>query len=154
MIDRIKKAAVYGAILAVAGVFALAAAFCAVFGLLGMVMDEPWAAALTALAFSVLFFVLAQTRRPSKAGRHEHAEGGEHHGLAGLAGGLPSHLAGLPAQIAALIKGKPLLAYAAGAVAAIILIRKPGLIWLIGSNLLGMRVQKRRDRRHGMWTRP
>ena len=150
MIDRIKKAAVYGAILAVAGVFALAAAFCAVFGLLDMVMDGPWAAAVTALIFAVLFFVIAQTRKP-KAARHEHAAAGEHHGLAGLAGGLPSHLSGLPGQIAALTKGKPMLAYAAGAVAAIILIRKPSLIWLIGSNLLGMRVQKRRDRKRGMW---
>jgi membrane protein implicated in regulation of membrane protease activity len=81
LIDRLKKAAVFGAAMAVAGVFALAAAFCALYGLLSIVLDEPWAAALSALTFAIVFGAFALTHKPPARKRSSHGDDaqGEHH---------------------------------------------------------------------------
>jgi hypothetical protein len=54
-------------------------------------------------------------------------------------------------QAMQLVRGKPLIAAGAGVVGLYILLRRPGLIALLASNLLGMRVQKQKDRRRGMF---
>lgn len=150
MISRLKHALTAAAVLAVAGVFAALALFAAGYGLLRELLEAPWAFAATAGLFAFAAFVAAQVLK-SRSPKHDPGRAGiEHHGLAGLAGG---QLGALQGQLAAWTKGRPMLAYGAGALAAVVLIRRPRLLWLIGSNLLGMRVQKRRDKRRGMWTR-
>ena len=146
MIDRLKKAAVYGAILAVAGVFALAAAACALFGLLSLVVDEPWAAALTALIFAVLFFVVAQTQKPPKkaARKHDEPDEGEHHNRLAGAAGMASHV---PAQLLALAKKHPSAAIGVGALAAVIVLRRPAIALMAATHLFGLgRPKSRWDR--------
>jgi tellurite resistance protein TehA-like permease len=154
LIGRLKASLTTAAVTAVAGVFAALALFAVLYGLLRIWIEPPWAFAATAGLFALAAFIAARSLK-SRAAKHEAAEHAdhEHHGLAGLASGLPGQLGVLQSQVATFTKGRPMLAYGAGALAAIVLIRRPRLIWLIGSNLLGMKVQKRRDKRRGMWTR-
>ena len=149
MIDRLKKAAVYGAILAVAGAFALAAAACALFGLLSLVVDEPWAAALTALIFALAFFAVAQTQKPPKkpARKHDDPDGEQHNRLADAAG-LASHL---PAQLVALAKKHPSAAIGVGALAAVIVLRRPAIALMAATHLFGLGRPKSRWERARDW---
>ena len=152
MIDRLKKAAVFGAALAVAGVFALAAAFCALFGLLTLVMDEPWAAAVTALVFAAVFAAFALTHKPPKAKRHGHdGDGGEeHHNPLANVAALAQHL---PAQAMAIARRHPAATVSLGDLAAVILLRRPALMLMAATHLLGVRRRKRRpqDRLRELW---
>jgi hypothetical protein len=150
LIDRLKKAAVYGAILAVAGVFALAAAACALFGLLSLFLDEPWAATLTALIFAIIFFAVAQTQKPPKkaARKQDEAEGGESHNRLADAAGLASHL---PAQLVALAKKHPSAAIGVGALAAVIMLRRPAIALMAATHLFGLGRPKSRWDRAREW---
>ncbi|MDP8915882.1 MAG: hypothetical protein M3M95_01515 [Pseudomonadota bacterium] len=151
MIDRIKKALIAAAAMAAAAVLVLIALAFTLFALLSETMEEHWASALTAGIFAVAAVVAALVLRGSKKdGGDPHARASSVHPALDFGGG---GLSGMASQLTALTKGKPLLLYGAGALAAIVLIRKPGLVWLLASNLIGMRVQKRRDRKRGMWTR-
>lgn len=141
MIDRLKKAAVYGAVLAVAGVFALTAAACALFGLLDLVMDEPWAAAVTMLVFALLFFALAMTQKPAKKHKDADDAEGEHHNPLADVAGLAAHL---PAQLMAVARRHPAKTVSIGAFAALILLRRPALMLLAATHLLGGRRKKTR----------
>ncbi|MBW3560001.1 MAG: hypothetical protein KY446_01210 [Proteobacteria bacterium] len=130
-----KKTAVFGAAMAVAGVFALAAAFCALYGLLEMVVDGPWAAAITALTFAAVFGVFALTHKPPKSKRSS-GDDGEHHGALAGAAGAASHL---PSQLIAIARRYPAAAVGVGAVAALIALRRPALMLMAATHLLGRR---------------
>ena len=141
--------------MAAAAVIVLIALAFTLHALLSEVMEEHWAAALTAGIFALVAIIAALMLRGGGGGGKKHADP---HARAeslhpALDFGAGSPVGAAIAQLQALTKGKPMLLYGAGALAAIVLIRKPGLLWLIGSNLIGMRVQKRRDRKRGMWTR-
>lgn len=125
--------------MAVAGVFALAAAFCALYGLLEMVVDEPWAAAITALTFAAVFGVFALTHKPPKGKRASQDESGEHHGALAGAAGAASHL---PAQLMAVARRYPAAALGVGAVAALVVLRRPALMLMAATHLLGGRRKK------------
>ena len=47
-------------------------------------------------------------------------------------------------------RAQPLLLVGAGLAGAYVLLRHPGVLALLGSNLIGMRMQKRKDRRRGL----
>lgn len=141
MIDRLKKAAAYGAVLAVAGVFALAAAACALFGLLSLVMDEPWAAALTMLIFAGAAFAVAQTQKPAKKKPASEDDEGEHHNPLADVAGIAQHL---PAQALALARRHPAAAVSLGGLIAVILLRRPTLMLLAATHLLGGRRKRSR----------
>jgi len=154
LIDRIKRALIAAAAMAAAAAVVLVALAFTLHALLSEVMEDQWAAAVTAGVFALVAVIAALMLRGGSRKGDDHARsGGSGQGALDSGGHLPGALSGAVAQLQALTKGKPLLLYGAGALAAIVLIRKPGLLWLIGSNLLGMRVQKRRDRKRGMWTR-
>ena len=124
--------------MAVAGAFALAAAFCALYGLLSMVVDEPWAAAITALTFAVVFGAFALTHKPPARKRSSHGDDapGEHPNSLSGAAGLAAHL---PAQLMEIAKRHPAAALGVGAVAALIVLRRPALMLMAATHLLGRR---------------
>lgn len=126
--------------MAVAGAFALAAAFCALYALLATVLDDPWAAAVTALTFAAVFGVFALTHKPG--GGKRHADGDHSGPLAGAkdaAAHLPAQLAHLPAVVTAMARRHPAAAVGIGAVAALVVLRRPALMLLAASHLLGVR---------------
>lgn len=151
MIDRLKKTAVFGAALAVAGAFALAAAFCALYGLLETVVDGPWAAAITAAVFAAVFAVFALTHKPP-AKKHRGHDGGpesEHHNPLANAAGIAQHL---PAQLMTVARRHPAAAVGVGALAAVILLRRPALMLIAATHLLGGRRKKTPwDRVRDLW---
>lgn len=148
MIDRLKKTAVFGAALAVAGAFALAAAFCALFGLVSLVVDEPWAAAITAATFAAVFAIFAFTHKPpAKPQKHHDDEGGHHSPLANVAG-LAQHL---PAQLMVIARRHPAATVSLGALAALIVLRRPAIALMAATHLLGFRRPKSRWERARDW---
>lgn len=157
MIDRLKRALTAAAVLAVAAVFAALALFAIVYALWREVLEVPWAFAATAGIFAAVAGATALVLRGSAQKHAQHAEH-EHHGLAGLAGGLPHQLSAQLDHLKTWAKGKPVAAYAAGALATIILVRRPGLLLFAGSQLLGLATRtKRRSRSpvrgRGAWKR-
>jgi len=142
LIDRLKKTAVFGAALAVAGLFGLVAAFCALFGLVSLVVDEPWAAAITAATFAGVFAIFALTHKPPAKKRRsdEDEEGGHESPVAHLAG-MAQHL---PAQLQAIARRYPAATVTIGALAALIVLRRPALMLMAATHLLGGRRKKTR----------
>ena len=133
MIDRLKKTAVFGAALAVAGLFGLVAAFCALFGLMSLVMDEPWAAAVTAATFAAVFAIFAFTHKPPpKPQRHD--DDGQHHSPLAAVSGLAQHL---PGQLQAIARRHPAATVTLGALAALIVLRRPAIALMAATHLLG-----------------
>jgi hypothetical protein len=97
------------------------------------------ASAVTALAMAFLALLIGMMflRKSSPKRQDEDDEG---HPAAALAGALPQRAL----QIA---RSQPWLALGAAAVGAYVLIRRPSLLAMIASSLLGMRAQKKIDRR-------
>jgi hypothetical protein len=148
LIDRLKKTAIFGAALAVAGVFALVAAFCALFGIMSIVMDEPWAAAVTAATFAAVFAIFAFTHKPpAKPAKHPDDHGSGHSPMAAVSG-LAQHL---PGQLQALAKKHPAATVTLGALAALIVLRRPAIALMAATHLLGFRRPKSRWERARDW---
>ena len=89
------------------------------------------AMALVALVIGLLFFGRAKPRH-----RDEAEDAGP--------------VAALQQRALSLARAQPLIAIVAGLAGAYVLFRKPSLIALIGSTLLGMRTQKKKDQRRGL----
>lgn len=128
--------------MAVAGAFALAAVFCALFGLMSLVVDEPWAAAITAATFAAVFAIFALTHKPPAPKRRSHGDDeGEHHSPLANMAGLAQHL---PAQLMAVARRHPAATVSLGALAAFVVLRRPALMLLAATHLLGGRRKKTR----------
>ena len=123
------------ALAAAAAAMVVALAY-ALYALLEPELGASGAAAVTAggLALVALLIGLLFLRR-SRPRHDEH-----HHPAAALAGMLPDRLGGL-------VRAQPLLALGALAVGAYVVLRRPGLLALVASSLLGMGAQKKIDKR-------
>jgi cytochrome c biogenesis factor len=120
--------------MAVAGVFALAAAFCALFGLMSLVVDGPWAAAITAATFAAVFAIFALTHKPPPKRRSRDEDEGEHHSPLASAAGMAQHL---PATFMAVARRHPAATVSLGALAALIVLRRPAIALMAATHLLG-----------------
>ena len=140
MIGRLVKTLIAAVALAVAAGCALVAACYALYALLREPLGPAGAAAVTAIAMSVVALLIGLLfLGRSKPARHA---ADDHH---------ESPAAMLQQQALHLVRAKPVIAAGAGVVGLYILLRRPGLIALVASNLLGMRTQKAKDRRRGMF---
>jgi small-conductance mechanosensitive channel len=147
VLDGLKSKVVAAAVSGVAAVFAALALWLVVYAVLAEFLEERWAAAVTAIIFAVVAGIAAAVVRGRSARPRRDAPDEEHHAGHSLA----SLRSQMPAQLMALARRKPALALGAGVVATYLVLRRPGLLALVASNLLGMRVQKRKDERRGLF---
>ena len=130
---------VAAAALAVAAGCAIVALCYALFALLRDPLGPAGAAAVTAVAMAVVALLIGMLfLGRSKAKAHKADAEASH-----------SPVALLQERGMQLVRAQPLLAAGAGLVGAYILLRRPALLALIASNLVGMKVQKKKDRRGG-----
>lgn len=144
MIGRLVKTLIAAIALAVAAGCAIVAACYALYALLRDPLGPAGAAAVTAIAMAVVALLIGLLFLGRSKPARGHGEDDHDHGHGGPA-------AMIQQQALQLVRAKPLLAAGAGVVGLYILLRRPGLIALLGSNLLGMRVQKAKDRRRGLF---
>jgi ABC-type Fe3+-siderophore transport system permease subunit len=111
----------------------------ALYALLRDPLGEPGAAAVTAGAMALVALLIGVLflRRGSSRG---HAGDDQHHPAAALAGAMPE-------RVLHLVRAQPILALGAAAVGVYVLLRRPGLLALAASSLLGMGAQKKIDKR-------
>jgi hypothetical protein len=141
LIQRLVRTLIAGAALAVAAGCAIVAACYALYALLRDPLGPAGAAAVTAIVMAVVALLIGLLfLRGSKPARGQEDDQ-DHGGPAAM----------LQQQALHLVRAKPLLAAGAGVVGLYILLRRPGLLALVGSNLLSMRVQKAKDRRRGLF---
>ena len=142
MIQRLVKSLIAAAALAVAAGCALVAAAYALYALLKDPLEPAGAAAVTSIVMAVVALLIGLLFLRGSKSKHEDAD--EDHAS-------HSPLALLQSRGLQLARAQPLIAAGAGLVAAYVLLRRPGLIALLASNLVGMKVQKRKDRRRGLF---
>ena len=141
MIQRIVRTLIAAAALAVAAGCAIVAACYALYALLKGPLEPSGAAAITAIVMAALALAIGLLFLGGS--KKKHAEDDDDAGH--------SPMALLQSRGLQLVRAQPLIAAGAGLVAAYVLLRRPGLIALLASNLLGMKVQKRKDRRRGLF---
>lgn len=130
-----------GAALAVAAGAAIVASAYGLYALLReWELPPAGASAIVALAMAFLALLIGVMFLRKSAPRARHDEDDHAHPAAALAGALPQRAL----QIA---RSQPWLALGAAAVGAYVLIRRPSLLAMVASSLLGMRAQKKIDRR-------
>ena len=131
-----------GAALAVAAGAAIVASAYGLYALLREWLPPAGASAVTALAMAFLALLIGVVFLRRSAPRRRHDEDDHAHPAAALAGALPQ-------RALQILRAQPWIALGAAALGAYVLIRRPSLLAMVASSLLGMRAQKKIDRRRG-----